>query len=186
MDDTKIILLYQNRSELAIEQTARKYGSYLNQIAQRILRCPEDTEEILEDTYYTAWNTIPPEAPRVLKHYLSRITRNLAFNRLDYLGAKRRDNNMILLLSELDACIPDNRSDMDALLESRLAGEIINHFLSQLEQLDCAIFLCRYYHCMTIQEIAEKYDQTERHIKYRLSRMRQQLRRELEKEGICV
>ena len=109
MDDTKIIDLYFCRNESAITETARKYGGYLNQIAYNILRCREDTEEIVEDTYLAAWNSIPPTKPLVLKHFLSRITRNLSFTRLDYLTAGKRGYHMTTLLSELDECIPDHR-----------------------------------------------------------------------------
>lgn len=186
MEDAQIVDLYLNRQESALQETARKYGPYLNQVADHILRCREDSEEVVEDTYLAAWNAIPPEVPRVLKHFLSRIARNLSFNRLDYLTARQRDSHMVLLLSELDACIPDTLSDPARQLESRQIGASLNHFLSTLPPKDCAVFLCRYYHSMTIREIGDKYALSERNVKYRLSCMRQQLRRELEKEGICV
>lgn len=186
MDDTQIIELYLSRNEASIRETSQKYGAYLNQVAYNILRSPEDSEEIVTDTYFAAWNTIPPQIPRILKHYLSRITRNLAFDRLDYLTASRRDNHMILLLSELDACIPDERGDPEAVLEAKQLGTLINQFLSTLSPQDCRIFLCRYYHCMRILEIAGKYGLQARHIKYRLSCIRRDLRHFLEKEGITV
>lgn len=186
MDDTTIISLYLKRSETAISQTAKKYGAYLSHIAYNLLRCHEDTEEVVEDTYLAAWNTIPPEVPRSLKHYLSRITRNLAFNRLDYRNAKCRDGHMLVVLSELDVCLQDNNADMDRQMEGKLIGQCLNQFLSSLEKQDCAVFLCRYYHCMTLSEIAKKYKMTERNVKYRLSRLRQLFRKELKKEGICI
>ena len=186
MDDTQIIKLYFSRSESAIEETASKYGPYLNQVAYNILRCREDTEEIVEDTYFAAWNQIPPEKPRILKHFLSRITRNLSFNRLDYITAKRRDPHMIMLLSELDACIPDRNGNVESVLEAKEIGEALNRFLSQLERMDCAVFLCRYYHSMTISQISEKYRLTERNVKYRLSCLRRGLRKHLDKEGIVI
>ena len=186
MEDTKIIALYFARRESAIEETAKKYGAYLNQIAYQILRCREDTEEIVEDTYFSAWNAIPPETPRVLKHFLSRITRNLAYNRLDYRSAKCRDDHMITLLSELDACLPDRDADVEAALEAKQLTGALNRFLSTLERKDCAVFLCRYYHCMAVKEIAEKYGLTQRNVKYRLSCLRRQLRTFLDKEGISV
>lgn len=186
MDDTQIIDLYFLRNESAIAETSKKYGAYLNQIAYNILSCPEDSEEVVEDTYFAAWNAIPPEIPRVLKHFLSRITRNLAFNKLDYRSAKCRDTHMILLLSELESCVPDESGDPEALLEARLLGKVLNRFLSCQERMDCALFLSRYYHCRTISQIAEKYGLTQRQVKYRLSVLRQKLRRELEKEGITV
>lgn len=182
MEDTQIIALYLSRQEAAIGETAKKYGGYINQIAYNILRCREDTEEIAADTYLAAWNAIPPEVPRVLKHFLSRIARNLAFDRLDYITAKRRDVHMITLLSELDACLPDPHSAVDA----KLAAGSVNRFLSQLDKKDCAVFLSRYYYSLTIAEIADKLGLTERNVKYRLSCLRQKLRRQLEKEGISV
>lgn len=69
MEDTQIIALYLSRQEAAIGETAKKYGGYINRIAYNILRCREDTEEIAADTYLAAWNAIPPEIPRVLKHF---------------------------------------------------------------------------------------------------------------------
>lgn len=186
MDDTQIISLYLKRDESAIQHTAEKYGSYLGCVAYNILRCHEDTEEVVEDTYLSAWNAIPPHIPQKLKHYLSRIARNLAFNRLDYLTAKRRDPHMLVVLSELDACIPDNGTDLEKHMDSKLLGQCLNQFLSTLEKKDCVLFMYRYYHCLTIKEIAEKCGMTERNVKYRMSCLRQQLRKELKKEGIYV
>ena len=48
------------------------------------------------------------------------------------------------------------------------------------------MFLSRYYYSMTIVEIADKFGLTERNVKYRLSCLRQKLRKQLEREGISV
>ena len=80
MEDTQIIALYESRSEEAVSQTAAKYGNYLRRIAGNILPSREDTEEVLNDVYLAAWNTIPPKRPGVLKYYLSRIARNLSLS----------------------------------------------------------------------------------------------------------
>lgn len=186
MDDTQIIDLYFGRCESAISETAKKYGAYLNQISYNILRCREDTEEIVEDTYLAAWNAIPPTKPQVLKHFLSRITRNLSFSRLDYLTAKQRNRHMAVLLSELEECIPDHRGNMDSLLEAQQTRLVLNCFLESLSTRDCQCFLGRYYYNMTIAEISERYGFPQRQIKYRLSCMRRMLRKLLDKEGISV
>ena len=78
------------RSEVAIQETGRKCGAYLNNIAYNILRNISDTEEVVNDTYMATWNAIPPTKPDNFKHFLSRITRNLSFDRLDYLNAGKR------------------------------------------------------------------------------------------------
>lgn len=186
MDDTKIIDLYFSRSESAIAETAKKYGAYLNQIAFNILRCHEDTEEIVEDTYFAAWNTIPPSRPLVLKHFLSRITRNLSFDRLDYNTAKRRSRHMTVLLSELDACIPDRQGNVETAWETHQIGTALNRFVDTLNRTDLQVFLCRYYYNMTVMEIADKYQLSQRNVKYRLSCLRKMLRKHLDKEGVAV
>lgn len=186
MDDTKIIQLYFDRSETAIEETAVKFGAYLNQIAYRILRCREDAEEVVSDTYIAAWNAIPPTVPTVLKHFLSRITRNLAFDRLDYTTAGKRNAHMNILLSELEECIPAPHSSMEELWESKQIGQVLNQFLSTLSTDDCRIFLNRYYHSESIRQISEIHGISESKVKYRLSCLRRKLRDHLAKEGIAV
>lgn len=186
MDDAQIIDLYFQRKESAIQETAVKYGAYLSQISYNILRNREDTEEIVEDTYLAAWTAIPPTKPLVLKHFLSRITRNLSFTRLDYLTAKQRNGNMSMLLSELEECIPDDRQNPEKLVDAMEIAKVINRFLETVSREDCKVFLCRYYYNMTIPEISEKYGFPRRNVKYRLSRMRQALRYHLSKEGITV
>lgn len=186
MDDTQIIELYFGRSESAIWETAKKYGAYLNQISYQILRCREDTEEIVEDTYLAAWNTIPPTRPLVLRHFLSRITRNLSFNRLDYLTAKQRNRHMAVLLSELEDCVEDTGQNPEEQYQTREIAKVINRFLKNLSTEECRIFLCRYFYSMTIPEIAEKYGLKQRTVKYRLNLLRKSLKMQLEKEGIFV
>lgn len=186
MDDAKIIDLYFTRNESAITETANKYGSYLNQIAYNILRCREDTEEIVEDCYLATWNAIPPAKPVVFKHFLSRITRNLSFDRLDYITAKRRSGHVAVLLSELEECIPDPKGNVEAAFEAKQIGLSLNRFLEQLDKIDCRVFLCRYYYNMTLAEISEKYQLPLRNVKYRLSCLRKKLRKHLDKEGIAI
>lgn len=186
MEDAEIINLYFQRKEAAIGETSRKYGPYLNQVAFNIVRSREDTEELVQDTYLAAWNTIPPERPRVFRHFLSRITRNLSLDRLDYIMAKRRSPNLVTALSELEECIPDWKQDPQQQMEAKLLGESVNRFLAGLSRGECAMFLHRYFYSMTVAEIAKAHSLPEGTVKYRLSSLRKRLRRHLEKEGIPV
>lgn len=182
MEDSQIINLYFQRSERAIEESKIKYGGYLNQISYNILRDSRDTEEIVIDSFLGAWNSIPPTKPNSLKHYLSRITRNLSFNRLEYNLAGKRN----ALLVELDECIPDKASDIWNELEAKEIGIVLNGFLSILDRKSCALFLARYYYSYTIKEIATNYNLSQRQVKYRLSKMRNELGQCFEKEDIVL
>ena len=67
MDDTQIIDLYWDRDQGAITATAGKYGSFLHALSWNILRSHHDAEECVNDTYFRAWNAIPPERPSALR-----------------------------------------------------------------------------------------------------------------------
>ncbi|MBR2622171.1 MAG: RNA polymerase subunit sigma-70, partial [Clostridia bacterium] len=81
MQDEQIIALYYARDERAIAISSDKYGVYCTSIAQNILQNLQDSEECVNDTWLSAWNSMPPAKPAVLKTYLGKITRNLAIDR---------------------------------------------------------------------------------------------------------
>ena len=60
MDDEKIIELFFNRSEQAIEEVDKKYGKTCHNISYNILHNKLDAEECVNDAYLGAWNAIPP------------------------------------------------------------------------------------------------------------------------------
>ena len=186
MEDTQIVALFFARSEEAISETSRKYGRYLKTIAGNVLPSSEDVEEILNDVYLAAWNSIPPNRPPVLKYYLSRIVRNLSFKRIEYLTAEKRGGNADILLQELEDCIPDTRRNMQEVLEAKELGQLVNRFLGTLHPDDRRLFLARYYYAMTVPQLAEKYGGSARQVKYRLEKMRKELKHTLQKEGICL
>lgn len=185
MQDTDIIALYFARNEEAIMETSVKYGAYLNCVAYNILRDASDSEEIVEDTYMAAWMAMPPEWPEKLKHFLSRITRNLSFKRLEYNSAAKRSSGVRVFLEELEECIPQNQNIED-MIEARQIAEVLNRFLSKTSETDVRLFVSRYYYAMTLQEISRKYTIPTRKIQYRLSVMRSGLRALLEKEGVEI
>ena len=82
MDDKTIIGLYLNRDQEAIRCTEALYGRRLFSLALRILENDQDAEESVSDTYWQAWNTIPPQKPRYFFAYLAKICRNFAFKKL--------------------------------------------------------------------------------------------------------
>lgn len=184
MEDTQIVALFFSRSEEAISETSKKYGSYLKTIACNILPSSEDAEEIVNDVYLAAWDSIPPKCPSMLKYYLSRVVRNLCFKRIEYLTAEKRGGNADILLSELEECIPDTCRGMEEILEAKELGQHLNRFLGTLDPNDRKLFLSRYYYAMTAPQLAEKYGCSVRQVKYRLGKMRKELKHTLQKGGM--
>ena len=108
MEDFLIIDLYFSRNENAIKETSNKYGALCFSIANNILSNIEDTEECVNDTYLTLWNSIPPQRPNNFIAFIYKITRNLSLKRLDYNLAKKRNPGLIISFEELDNIITDN------------------------------------------------------------------------------
>ena len=80
MDDSSIVELYFARSEQAIQETDTKYGGYCYSIAYNILANQEDSEESVNDTYLSAWNSIPPRKPNPLAPFLGKIVRHISID----------------------------------------------------------------------------------------------------------
>ena len=184
MEDAKIIELFWQRNEDAIRQTDAAYGRKLHMLSNNILRSLEDAEESVSDTYMRTWETIPPQRPKYFFAYLAAICRHLSLNKLDWRLAAKRNVEVVSLTQEMELCIPDRM--LDAKMEGRELGRILNAFLGSLSQESRVIFLRRYWYVDTVAEIAARYGMTESKVKMQLSRTRSKLSAFLEKEGITV
>lgn len=184
MEDSAIIELYWNRDEAAIRETDTAYGRMLLSLSQRILSSPEDAGECVNDTYLETWNAIPPQRPNFLYAFLSKICRFISFGRLDWNNAAKRRADLISLTEELEQTIPDSRSQEE--LDSRELGRILSRFVTTLPEDSRLIFLRRYWHLDTTEEIARRYGFTQSKVKTQLHRTRAKLYAYLEKEGIAV
>lgn len=184
MDDSKIIELYFQRSEMAISATDAKYGAYCHSIAYRILNQQQDSEECVSDTYLRAWESIPPTYPDNLRGFLGKITRNMALNRLrEQSTEKRGGNKLTASLEELRECVSDDNL-VENTVEQRLLTECIGRFLAAQTQEKRVAFVLRYWYMYSLKEIAEKLGSSEVKVRSMLFRLRKQLKVQLEQEGV--
>ncbi len=185
VDDKRIIALFLERSEQAVEAVSQKYGKLCKYLAQGIVDSEADAMECVNDAYMALWNTIPPEHPASLRAYLTKILRNIACNRSDHQVAARRDSRLELSLQELENVLPAG-SDPDRMLDSAIIREALNQFLRSQNKKDRFLFLRRYYYLDTCREIARMTGMSESAVSTRLGRLRSELKELLSKEGICV
>ena len=184
MDDNQIIALFFQRNEDAIRQTDSVYGSRLFRISQNILRCQEDAQECVSDTYLRTWNAIPPTRPNSLFAFLDRVCRNLSLTRLDWAMASKRKAEIVALTQEMEQCIPDSRRDNS--MEAKELGRLLNAFLETQSRENQMVFVRRYWFGDSPREIAARYGIKEGALIARLHRLRKKLAAYLEKEGISV
>lgn len=186
MQEETLLELYFSRSELALEQTKQQYGTYCYAIAYRILAQPQDAEECENETYWKAWQAIPPNRPHSLKAFLGKITRNLALHFWERNHAAKRGGNAVdLALDELTECIPASDS-VEQAADAAALQACLQSFLQQLPKETRIVFVQRYWYLNAIAEIARKNGIGESKVKMLLLRTRKKLKAALETEGISI
>lgn len=179
MEDQEILALLQGRDERGLCELGNKYGVRLTRLAERILPT-QDAAECVNDTYLAVWESIPPKCPEFLFAYTAKICRNLAFNRVEWNHAAKRNAVFVELSDELGQCAPDV---LERVGQQELSGAIAD-FLKGQEVLKRQIFIRRYWYGESVKELAEAFGCRQGKIKSILFRLRKQLWDALEKEGM--
>ena len=183
MDDSKIVQLYWDRDEQAIPATSDKYGTYCISIAQNILGNQEDAEECVNDTYMSAWNSMPPHKPKILSVFLGKITRNLSLNRYKQNTAGKRGGREVpVVLDEIAELVSDTGS-VEQEVDRKELVKAIDAFLDRLPTDKRSIFICRYWYFDSVSKIAARFGMTENHVSVTLNRLRVKLHNDLLERG---
>ena len=180
MQDKEIIDLYLSRDERAIRETEQRFGASCQRMAMHILGNRSDAEECVNDTWLKTWNSIPPANPDSLGAYVVRIVRNLAISRYRAEHAEKRNRSFDVQLDELAECIPAEAE------ESGQLTELMNGFLAELKAEERCLFVGRYWHNYTPEELATQYGLTCNAVNLRVKRIRDKLRIYLEERGYRI
>ena len=180
MNDQEIIALYFARNEQAIAETDKSYGKACMQVSMNILDSRPDAEECVNDTYLKTWNSIPPTKPNSLCAFVCRIARNLSLNRLRDLRRDRRNRELTVSFEELEDCIPVDESHAEIL------PELLADFLRGLDEDERKLFVGRYWHSMSVKDLATHWELTPNAVALRLQKTRNKLRDFLAEGGYTV
>lgn len=182
MNDRDIVGLFLERDESAIREVSEKYMSYCSKIAANILGSYDEAEDCVNEALMKAWESIPPHEPEMLSTYLGKLTRNIAINRRRRtLAGKRGRGEAELVFEELSELI-GGESVEQAHDMKELVGEI-NAFLYTLPEMKRNIFVCRYWYCDSVPEIAAEFVISKNKVYITLNRVRKSLREYLRKRG---
>lgn len=184
MQDDGIVKLYVERSEKAIEETSKKYGSFCQMITYSILRDHGESEECVNDTYLSLWNTIPPNIPRFLKAFIGKIARNKALHIYEKKNRQKRHADVVdNVLNELEECV-DMSADVESSSDSSEISDAIKEFLDSMDDDKSAVFVLRYWYIMSESEIAEIRNISINYVRVLLHRQRKALKEFLEEKGL--
>lgn len=185
MSDDKIIELFFERSEQAIQELNGKYGKICRRLSYNIVNDSRDAEECVNDAYLGAWNAIPPARPDPLLAYICKIVRNISLKRYRSKEADKRSSQYTVALEEIEACIADpNTAETE--LEARELARMIEGFLDTLPPENRVIFMRRYWFSDSYRDIAEQVGLSEKNISVRLARIRGKMRRYLMEREVLV
>lgn len=185
MNDEKIIALFFERSEQAIQELDCKYGNICRSFSYHIVNNRLDAEECVNDAYLGAWNTIPPANPSPLLSYILKIVRNISTKLYWKKEAAKRNNTYTIALQEIEDCISDQNT-VENKIEARELAKIIGQFLDTLSVENRVIFMRRYWFSDNYREISDRMNLSEKNISVRLTRIRKKLKQYLTERGISV
>ena len=184
MTDAEIIELYFRRDERAISETMNRFHEYLMKVAVQIVGDRQDAEEVVNDTYHTAWNSMPDYRPEVLSAYLCKITRQKAIDRLRYLRREKRQGSEYTVSYEEFGDVIEAETPAVPGPDDNLLKEAIARFLKDLTPDARHLFLGRYFYFDSLKETASYCGMSESKAKSMLHRMRRKLKAFLKKEGL--
>lgn len=182
MEDSEIVSLIYNRSEIGIEELRNKYNQLLLTLAVAILKNNSDSEESVADTYLKVWKTIPPYKPNFLKAFVCKLTRQIS---IDKYRANHRKNEKETSLNDIDYEIASKYSTDDEFYASELVNEI-NSFLEKLDIESQILFVRRYFLNETVKSLSDRFDINENKISVKLLRVKKKLKLYLERNGYSI
>ena len=185
IEDEKIIDLFFNRSEKAIQELDIKYGKVCHKLSYNILNNKQDAEECVNDAYLGAWNAIPPTRPNPLLSYIVKIVRNISLKIYWRKEAAKRSGHYKIALEEIEGYIADQKTVEDE-IEARELARIIEEFLDTLTVENRVIFMRRYWFADSYKDIAEPVGISEKNISVRLTRIREKMKQYLIEREVFV
>lgn len=185
MEDIMIIDLYWERNQQAITETDSKYGKYLRKVSFNVLHSTEDCEECVNDTFFKAWNSMPPERPGVLSAFLATITRNLSLDLYRKRTTKKRGEGQVEEIFDELLDYVGSESPENEVVGNELK-DIINGFLETLNVENRVIFMRRYWYFDSTREISDSLQIGESKVKTSLFRTRKKLAEYLLSAGYSV
>jgi RNA polymerase sigma factor (sigma-70 family) len=183
--DNEIIDLFYERSEQAIMELSKKYGSVCRKVARNILNNDLDAEECVNDSFLGAWNTIPPQKPNPLLTYICRIVRNLSVKKYHANTALKRNSFYDAALDELEYCLT-SPANVETELAAKELTLLLDSFLDTLDKENRIMFVRRYWYSDSISDIAARFQISSNNVAVRLFRTREKLQIYLRKAGFEI
>ncbi|HEY9784069.1 MAG TPA: RNA polymerase sigma factor [Candidatus Obscuribacterales bacterium] len=180
LDDAQLVRATLKGNRRAYEILVRRYQKLVYNVVYQMIRSHEAASDLTQDTFlkaYKALGTFRTEAK--FKPWLLRIATNSCLNMIrdtkDY-------DSLEMILEENPHAEPPSRQDVEEEVEWKLTQQMLNDALMKLSVRHREVFILRYQHDLSYEDIAETCGETVSTIKSLLFRIREKLRKILADE----
>ena len=159
-------------------QTITLYQPLLHAIAYNLVRCKEDAEDIVQDTF-VKWLTIDQQKIENTKAYLIKAVTNNCLNHLNSLRKKKEEYFDHFHLSELFTKFKEtNLSKLDLDINLNQAFKVLHTKLGPLER---AVYLLKEVFDFDYDELQVALDKKQEHCRQLFCRAKKKLEEETDK-----
>lgn len=156
----------------AFGELVDRYQDFVFSIALRIVKHREDAEEVAQDGFVKAFNSL--STFRGEAKFSTWLYKIIYYKSLDRIKKNKREQTSMLYEEITSDILDEMENGLDLMMEQE-RKEIINRCIAKLNGKDAALIEFYYFEELTIKEIAKITDLTEDNIKIKLYRSRKQL-----------
>lgn len=160
--DEQLVAALRNGDRAAYAEIYDRYWQVLYRLAYQKIRSKETAEELVQDLFVSLWTKRDGATIRVLRPYLLTALR---FSIIDYIESRLVHERFIDYYESFLAQRSENPADDLALQD---LTEAIEKSLRTLPEKTQQVFRLSRFDCLTIPEIADRLDLSEKAIEYHL------------------
>lgn len=180
--DKQLVALLQKGNQEAFLEIVSRYTQKVHNLAMRITRNAEDTEEILQDVFVTVYKKISLfEGKSAFSSWLYRITANTAFMKL-----RKRKSAPVTSIEDFNSSVKESwmsnrteESDINTICSKHELRDRLEQALMDLPEEYRLIFVLRDIDGLSNEEVSDVTKLTVPAVKSRLHRSRLMLRKKL-------
>ncbi len=184
LSDKELVENLLKGNQQAFMEIIERYSQKVHNLAMRITRNSEDTEEVLQDVFVTVYKKIDKfEGKSAFSSWLYRITANTAFMKL-----RKRKQTVAISLEDIQPSVKESwvgersdQTDINFICSKHQLREQLEMAITRLPEEYRVIFVLRDIDGLSNHEVGEILNLSIPAVKSRLHRSRLMLRKKLSK-----
>ena len=174
LTDQNLVKLSIKGNKSAYEAIVLRHQKLVYNVVFQLLKSKEAAADVTQETFIKAYKALPNFRENLaLRPWLLRIATNTALNALR--GAKSVES-LDYLLEDSPGAEPISKTNLESEVENRILKEQLNKALDELKPIHRHIFLLRYQHDLSYEDISAVLEEPVSTVKSLLFRVRNKVR----------